>query len=425
MTNSSTKSTSLKFDKRVRLHILIINLIAVSVYFAIFSNLNYGISEEIMFSTPDAKGYQDVATWISSGGGYGKTLQRPFLVPLLIWVSSMFGVFGFWLLQFLFWLISINLVFLALKDISNKYIFSYLGAAIIISNISLITVTLHALAEITTMLLLSWLVYFIVVNRSRMKSVYFIHGCIGILALLTVAKPAFQMPLLGVLALLPIFYIKQYIRRPKNLAFLGLMMLPILVQLTIMKVEHDELAISKIGDTTFRDYFFARGISSKNKISMGEARTRAKELSREEQFEYIKEHEDFYYDLYWRNLEENINGYSYFLQYPKGMEHPVMEEYMLDWNCNAYSIHQYAIYFILFACLLLLFRRSFNELLLVLFFTCLIAYYLLITGITFWQGDRLVIPVTVTWSFVYVYVLYVILVNISDLIRFGIKRAGK
>lgn len=407
----------MKILKRSALHFFILNFVAISFYFLILSHLNYGISEEIMYSTPDARGYQDVSTWITTGSGYGKTLQRPFLFPLIISICSVFGVYGLWFAQFLFWLASINLIFMALKKLTKTLVSAYLGAFVVISNISLITITFHALAEITTTLLLSILGYFIISNRKRFKSTYFIHGCIGILSLLTVAKPAFQIPLLAMLILLPFIYVRQYIKQPKRLAFLGLMLLPVLIQYTIMKVEHNEFVISKIGETTFRDYFLARGIASNNKINMKEGRAIAKELSRDEQFDYIKEHKDFYNDLYYRNLEENINGYSYFLQYPKGMKHPKMEEYMLQWNCNVYWIHQYSIYFILFAGLLLVIRKAYPELLLLLFFTTLTAYYILISGISFWQGDRLVLPIIVTWSFLYVYTLFVILTGLSKLIH--------
>src|SRR5258708_7439540 len=107
--------------------LIFLNLIIIIIYFIVFANLKTGVNENIMFSTPDSKSYLHVANYFINGiETDNAVLIRPFLYPLIILVSfKTFGAYGLWVVQLLFWIVSINLLFLSLKKITGNRFISY------------------------------------------------------------------------------------------------------------------------------------------------------------------------------------------------------------------------------------------------------------------------------------------------------------
>ena len=84
-------------------------------------------------------------------------------MPILILIGTKIGgPNGLFILHILMWLLSINLIYLALKYLIGNIFVSFLGVLLLVSNISLITLTFHSLTEISTVFFLSYLIYFIV-----------------------------------------------------------------------------------------------------------------------------------------------------------------------------------------------------------------------------------------------------------------------
>jgi hypothetical protein len=272
-------------------HLIFLNLLAIIFYFAIFSNLKVGIDKEIMFSTPDSKTYLDVADWVETGTDSKSISTRPILFPILILISSKIGgIYGIWFLQFIFWLLSANLIFITIKKLTDNIYFSYAGSLLFITNLSLISLTLHALTEVTTTFALSFMAYFIATNLSAFKNLRFIHGLILFLALLTIIKPVFYLPLLFTLLVpLPIFYWRKYKKNPKKLLNLLLILFPLFLQMGIMKAKYGEFKVSKIASITLTDYLLTQGIEKIEGTDPETANEKANSLSPSEQRKYMME----------------------------------------------------------------------------------------------------------------------------------------
>lgn len=365
-----------------------------------------------MFSTPDSQEYLNVSNEIFNFSVTELSDKRPFLYPLLIMLSyKPMGVFGLWGLQFLFWLVSINLIYLSVKRITGNRKISLTASLIIALNLSYLALTLHGLTEVTTIFLLSLLIFFISFNIDKKHTLFFLHVCLLLVSLLTVVKPLFFIPAILVLfVILPIFYLKQYISRPQYLTWLVISIAPLFFQMTIMKAKHGSFSISNIGSTTFRAYILTQGLyknnySVLNKPSYYEVQKKALNLSSMEAASYILKNKTIFLNLYFNNIKENINASPTFLLFPKDFGHELFARYMKNVNRIYYYFH---ILFFLPVVLSIfsVLRRKETEWLVLMVFSSFLTYYILLSsGISFWQGDRLVISSLPIWIFLYSLVL--------------------
>ncbi len=389
-------------------HFLMFNLIIVAYYFAILLNLNTGINFEIMFASSDSQTYFEVAEWITSEKDTIWTIDRPFLFPLLIAVASKISLVNtLWFFQFIFWLVSVNTLYRILLLItSNNKLIAYFGVIIFLSNISLIVLTLHALTEISTVFLLSLLVLFITKNIKQRKQLSFIHTVILYLSILVVIKPVFFIPLLIILGLLLLFYSKGYLKDPKKILTLVVIMIPVIIQLSIMKVKHDKLTISTISTQTLDKYIIAQGIQKLEGGTWVESQSKSLEMKKFEKIELVLANKMLFFDSYLSNLNENIKADAQFLRFPKELEHPFFLKFMRNINKGYYYLH----FLFLLPMLILIFRflrqKNYESLILLLSLFGLYSYYILVTGISFMQGDRLVLPTIILWIPLYIFVAF-------------------
>lgn len=266
----------------------VLNGLALVVYILVFTNLKIGVSDKILFSTPDSKTYLDVALWLKDGIDSGSISTRPVLYPVILLVSmKLGGGYGIWFIQLLFWFLTVNFTFLSVKRLTGKSIYAYISAFIILSNLSLIVLTLHALTEVSITFLLSVMLYFISKNKERYKEIHFIHGCLFFLVLMTIIKPVFALPLYATLLLiLPVFYFKKYLKSLKSIIILLLILLPLFTQLTIMKVKYNEFKVSMISSNTLNSFLFSQGMKRIENIEREEAKHKAYSLSPKERMNY-------------------------------------------------------------------------------------------------------------------------------------------
>ena len=388
-------------------HWFVINLILIAWYFYVFSHLKTGISSEIMYSSSDAKSYMDVANWMASGVDSPFVEHRPVLFPLiLLFLSKLGGVFLIWFFQFVLWIVSINLIFASIKRVTSNAVYGYIGVAIIGVNLSLITLTLHALTEITSIFLLSVLLFFFLKNIERRKELYFIHRIVLLFVLLTLIKPVFYLPLLFILLLIiPGFYFKKYRKSPIKLLSLVLVLIPLLVQVGIMKVKYDSYSVSNISGRTFTNYLFAKGIQEIEGVERGESMDLSAGYEMEEKKDYFIKHIDVYNSIFWRNVEENIKGQSTFLVFPLGYEKPNLAKKMLTMNKVYFVLHIIFLPLSLFLFILLLRRKMKSEAMILTCLTGMYVYYIAVTGISFFQGDRLVIAAIPVWLVSYLFIV--------------------
>ena len=384
--------------------ILLLNLFWIAIYFCVFFSLNIDISRKIMFSTPDSREYFSVSGEFYNFSESGRSITRPFLYPLIVMLSwKPFGVFGIWLVQFGFWLASVNLLFLSLKRITGKTALGIVASLIVVLNFSYIAATLHGLTEVTTIFLLSLLLYKACKGIDSIQEIRVFHGLLFLLVLLTLVKPLFFLPLLFVLfIILPVFYLKAYIRTPKSLLVLGLICVPLLYQLTLMKVKYDMFTVSEISSKTFRKYLVAQGMQENNKKrDWIELQHEAEVMSTGEIFSYMSANKGLYWYLYRENLRTNIDSKADFLLYPEAYSHQKLGKFMGKVNTIYYHVHWLFIFPVLLS-IFIAFRRKETGNLLILLIASGLSYYILLTsGISFWQGDRLTLPALTVFVFLY------------------------
>ena len=233
-----------------------LTILALLVYFSIFFNLNITVSKGIMFSTPDSQTYYDVVNWFEHHVDSKSVSTRPLLYPLLLWLTSKIGGFyALWVVHIIFWLLSVNFTFLTIKHLTKNNFFALFGAIIMLSNLSLIVFTFHALTEVTTVLLLSVMLFFVVRKIEQFRSLQFFQTCLFFMVLLTVLKPTFSIPLLILLFIIfPFFYLKEYLKSPLKFLQFGLILVPLIIQISIIYTKYGQLKVSLIGSKTLTLY---------------------------------------------------------------------------------------------------------------------------------------------------------------------------
>lgn len=402
--NSYNIINHLKKNKDVYL----LNYLLIIIYIFVFNVLKIKVNESLMFGTvTDSWTYLSASNEFYKFSELGYSNIRPFLYPLIILVvCKIFGAIGLWILQLLFWIISINLVFLSIKRITQNRTLSFVGSLIIALNVSYIVLTFHALTEATTIFLLSILIYFVSSNYTKANTLNFFHGCLLILVLLALVKPSFYLPVLFMLLIiLPVFYFKKYFKKTKSIMLLTFIVIPLLFQLTIMKVKYNSFSFSLIGENTFKDFFLAQGVVQIENISWEEARLKTITMATTEQLSYLLKNKKMYTHLYFRNMKENIKALPCFLFFDKGFRKEIVE-YMTIVNSLYYYMHIIFIIPLLISIYKIYKRKDMNHYLVLFIFPGALIYYIFLTiPISLWQGDRLVIPSLPLWVFLYALIL--------------------
>lgn len=313
-----------------------------------------------------------------------------------------------WFFQFVLWLLSINLLFKSIRAFTGKVVLAYFGVIILILNLTVIALTLHALTEVTSIFLLTYLLFFFLKNITRRRELYFIHWIILFFVILTLIKPVFFLPLVFILGIItPVFYWRAYLKTPAKLMTLLLILLPLIGQITIMKVKYDSFSVSNISERTFTRYILTKGIQEIENIEdRNDAIEMAESLSAEEKKAYFVSHLGVYNAIFWSTIEENVKAESTFLRYPAGFENHNLAKKMKSMNDNYFIIHLIFLPLSVILFFLFLYTKKHSEAIVLFSVYGLCAYYIFVSGISFFQGDRLVIAVITLWIFLYLFVVH-------------------
>jgi hypothetical protein len=389
------------FKKNIDVYLL--NYLLLIIYFIFFSSLHIDINGGILFTTVDSITYLETSSEFYKLSETGYSFIRPFLYPFLILlVYKPLGATALWLMQVLFWMLSINLVFFSIKHLTGKRILGYASGLIMALNFSYFGLTMQCLTEVTAILLISVLIYFVAYNFKNAHDLKFFHGSLFILILLAVLKPVFLLPaLLMLFILFPVFYLKKYYRAPKHLITLLLVFSPLLFQITLMKIKYDSFSISSISNETFRNYILAQGVIEIENKSLEDARKKTTSFSPSEAREYLLGNKLVYFDIYLRNLKMNMNAFPSFLLGQRQFQFPAYVSYMGILNSIYYYLH--LIFILPLIALLLLFYKRKEVYRFILFIFCsILAYYIFLTSpVSFGEGDRLIITALPVWVFLY------------------------
>jgi len=403
--------------------ILVLVYFTFTMFFGYFQNI-----QQTMFWASDARSYravgewllslghrdpaqwcQDVkpvgcTNWISGLGSSDATLVRPFFYSLLVALAyKAGGIYGIWIMQFGLWVASGVLLYASLKKVAKSRFIVLCGMCLFVGNLTLIVLTFHALTEVLTTFLLSVLVVLIVNNQNLSRNKFWLLT-IFIVSLLTVTKPVYQI-LLFIILIYRIGSLIQQKRKPqlRSAIYLFLALSPVLIQIGVMKARHNTFSISKIGTFTVKYYYISRVYGELKGLSVREARVYVRALQHREIFSFLVRNYKTSIRVYLRNIKENVLTKSNFIN-PK--EHPTLFRYMKLLNKVYYKLHLFMLplVFVLLIILATQYRQqSFvrERVEKILYFLIPLLLVFLTSGITFWQGDRVVLPSLPLWIVLY------------------------
>lgn len=395
------------FNSVLKYDCLALTLVLTATYFSIVLSFDYLQNlSHTMYWSPDSRTYRAVGDWLFGIENTNATIIRPFFYPLMMNLSRSFaGIYGIWCYQFLLWILSSVLLYQAIKKVTNNMVLAIAGVFIFASNLTLLILTLHALAEVTVTFLITILIA-LIVNKQKYEVVYYWLLVIFTVSLLTVTKPVYMTLLLVLLIyLIPVVIIdtKKRKRKLRFLVYIALALSPVLVQLSIMQVKHNEFTISKVGSMTAKSYFLAAVYGEVNEITVHRAREHISSFDQNETFGYLYENYEASLNVYFRTVRGNIWGESSFINHPN--KHTHLYNYMKIINEAYFHLHFLMMLPSVIVLIGLFKKRSLVNLEIVL---CLmIPMYLIIlsSGISFWQGDRLVVPSVPLWIMLYSLIL--------------------
>jgi hypothetical protein len=377
---------------------LILNGLALSVYF--FIALKFGYLQnlgELMFWSNDANKYKEIADWVfglKTSSTYIALI--PLFYPLLLGVMSLGGVYLIWFVQFAFWLVSINLIAYRIGQFTGRNLFSVIAFVIFSVNISLITLTFHALTETLVLFLSSlWLFVFFGNNsRFNLKELFILTL---LLSLLAVTKPVYQLHLGLFLMVVLAITVFRRVNVIGTLVVLVLALIPVIIQLSIMANLYHSFGLSKLSGRTMKDYYFSKVYMQVEKLPTIEAaRQQVIDYDDKQIRHYLYEHPRQSATVFVETVVRNMVSGSNFIDRTK------------YYNFFLFTVFTNLIYFCIHIILLpvtirtMLFEKGVN---LQVGFSYI--FFLLIlfgAGFSFFQGDRLIVTSLPLWLITYAYV---------------------
>lgn len=181
---------------------------------------------------------------------------------------------------------------------------------------------------------------------------------------------------------------------------------PIIIQSTIMKVHHDTFAVSTIGRKTWTNYLLAQGLERIENVPRARAISIAQLWSTPERLHYMQTHWPVYLKLFRKNIRSNLKADPKLLQFDRKDQKGGLAQYMSKFNRRTLDAHNLLAILIIALLLVRARKRDWNTVILLVGLSLLNYYILLTSGLSFFQGDRLVLPAIAIWTVLYLWVLY-------------------
>lgn len=359
---------------------------------------------QALYSPTDAQQYRAYGEYLTGAGGYASD-TRPYLYPLLVRLFDMAGgVFGVWMIQAALHVCSGLLLFSAIRQ-TSKTLFGWLMVWFFYAlHPSLAVHTLYALTETVSVFLMAMFVYFI--TRKPHADALRRVKAVAVLAVAVVVKPVYVYVFAAALVWL-IWRERKFLLRRRAAVIFGFSLAVVLVQPVLMNVQQGSFFISRIGEITLREYYYrllyARVEGIDFPLQEGPAMADAARIDSAIHgattgtvVKYALAHPLVAAKVGVEVVYSNIDSSS---QLFKSFDGAKLTE------CWGYAMRKaslYAHFLALAGLLFILFRRKWRP-----FFpgfkavSALLLYILLVAGISFWQGDRLVIFAVPLWVVIY------------------------
>lgn len=360
-------------------------------------------TNELLLFSPDSQTYFNTGGEFFFLSEHGDSIIRPFFYSVIL--KSLFTIGGSWLvviIQSLFWMISANLIYQGIKYITPNLIFRILAVVLYAANVSLITYVFHGLTESITVLLLSIATYSTVKTFQSGFTVQYALKMVFLLSLLTVTKPLFQYPVVFFSLFIVIRFFKTLIRNKKLLGIFIIALSPLLLQVTVMKLKYGKFQISTISELTMNNYLLAQGIREVKGISdIEESQQIAQKMSSAEKRTFLMDNKSVYIQLFKKNITDNVTGDKSSIIIPPGYEAKKHQDYMSRYNETLFSVSKYLLLLFILISAVDFFRKKMFLNWQQLTIGLLLYYIVFASGISFWQGDRLVIFAIPLWITLY------------------------
>lgn len=382
-------------------------LLCVPYFIALYAWNFPAALDRFLFLSDDSKQYHDFGKWLW-GDGRSCSDVRPFLFPLLLQLCLKAGgpVF-FWCFHFLLYIGSGLLMTHTVQRTTRSPIIATIALLLYSMNFSVAVLTLHALTEITGIFFITLLVYFLLSEQERhpnRRVLVFLCAC-----LLALVKPLFLYPALFILAWMLWQEGGELLRRRAKALLLLFALLLTATQPLLMKLNYGRFFFSQIGEITLRDYYYEKLYADVNGIpldlrsggseaDLARIRSAVKDARTGDIAHYTLQHFPQAVRTYSDIVNTNLNVGSELVSAAGGP--PFFERTMHYMKTIVLVLHALA----LLSFLLLLVRNRFRFAAFppgLLPAYLLVLYILLASGISFWQGDRLVVIAVTGWLSVY------------------------
>ncbi|HSB65611.1 MAG TPA: hypothetical protein VLD65_03480 [Anaerolineales bacterium] len=386
---------------------LLVALFLAIVYMVIAIPFGYlGNVNQLMFSTPDAQSYLSVEHWILGASDPADLLIRPMLYPaLLIVPQAVGGNHAIWGFQFLLWVGAGCLLYRSIKLSTGNLFLASVGIILYAGNFTLLLLTLHALTEITVIFMLTILVS-VVLEKPRFSQKYYWPLILFIVSLLTITKPVF-IPLWVLALFYSIFvYIKRLMKQKSDwtmLVYIILASLPVLFQIAVMKINFDQLTISNIGPITFKTYYLAKVYEVVNSVTLAQARQMTATWGSGQIGGFIANHLGAGIQVYLRTIVENFLSRSNFTASPAPQIY--IFSYMRLVNILYFTVHVLMVFPTLKVLFDIYRKKLWDEFEQMVSLIVPMWIIVVTSGITFSQGDRILLPALPIWIVLYACIL--------------------
>lgn len=391
-------------QKNLLLGLFIILIVAIIYYFQWAYYLTGLTDSKVNIDQParyfwwanDSRSYRDVGEWLFGRSNITSIDHRPWLYPL--WLGLARTLFGgraesiVWTSQFLMWLASGLLIYLALHNGTRSTALSMFGAGLFFSHPSPLILTFHGMTETLNIFLIAsfcWVLTTTVKNR--------VYYALLLIALATVTKPIYLLFLI----LFVIYILVEYkqVRRLRQIGFVALLLLPIWIQLLLSFIAVGKPTISTIGSYTFRNYFVADVYLRTEGTEWRQTTDLIKDWTTQQELAYLWDHQRMTLLTVRSHLiDSNLLTGSFFAL----GDGNVLKGFSITMNVIAAYIHLLMLPLVLYY--LLSKKYTENKETIALLYTCFLLQFLT-SGISTGQDDRLLITALPLWIVAYLLVL--------------------
>ena len=389
--------------------VLALNLIAIISYLIFAYHLGFPRNiHETLFYAQDSKEYKEMGDWLFFFSSARCSDIRPWLFPFLVHLFSLLGGdHGIWFMNFILYLLALNFIYSSVLRSCNRS-FAIVTFFILLANVSLIEMTFHALTEIPTFFLLSVMVWFFSKKYFVSDEPYFWKGLLFLSSLLALIKPVFSIFLyLAIFCFIIRAFKDPLLRKVRNLFIMAILLIPVFIQLTIMTVGFGKFSISTIGSRTFREYYYSKFFADENHIAFSFSKgpsdtdlvvikTAIAKMQEGEMIRSVLSQPVRALNIYEDILGLNLRSGSSLMD---GEKYPELVAWSINTNLFYLRLHELMMFVLPIILILLRKKKEVLFISLLLFIPLLLIFST--SGISFWQGDRLILPALPLWITLY------------------------